>query len=79
MYDRELVLYCLNQIKDALETIIIRAKVVKKPEDFLLSQDGMLRLDAICMNLIALGEAHAPPFFLCYFLGGLEKNVYLCK
>ena len=57
MYDRELVLYCLNQIKDALETIIIRAKVVKKPEDFLLSQDGMLRLDAICMNLIALGES----------------------
>ena len=37
--------------------IIKRASVVKDPNDFLLTQDGMLRLDAICMNLIALGES----------------------
>lgn len=57
MFDKELALYNLEQIKAAIETIIQRATVVEKPEDFLLSQDGMLRLDAICMNLIALGES----------------------
>ena len=30
---------------------------VRSVDDFLLSPEGMLRLDAICMNLIALGEA----------------------
>lgn len=31
--------------------------VVHTPDDFLNSPDGMMRLDAIYMNLIALGEA----------------------
>ena len=39
-----------------LELITERANVVKTPDDFLRSSDGMMRLDAICMNLIALGE-----------------------
>ena len=30
--------------------------MVETPNDFLCSPGGMLRLDAICMNLIALGE-----------------------
>ena len=34
-----------------------RASVVKTSDDFLTSPGGMLRLDAICMNLIALGES----------------------
>lgn len=34
-----------------------RATVVNELNDFLCSPDGMIRLDAICMNLIALGEA----------------------
>ena len=34
-----------------------RRATVKTPEDFLYSSEGMMRLDAICMNLIALGEA----------------------
>ena len=34
-----------------------RAAVAATPDDFLLSPDGMLRLDAICINLIALDEA----------------------
>ncbi len=57
MFDKELVLLSLSQIKSAIEMIIKRASVVKDPNDFLLTQDGMLRLDAICMNLIALGES----------------------
>ena len=57
MFDKELVLLSLSQIKSAIEMIIKRVSVVKHPNDFLLTQDGMLRLDAICMNLIALGES----------------------
>lgn len=57
MYDKELALDSLFNIKSALEMITERAAVAVIPDDFLLSQDGMLRLDAICMNLIALGEA----------------------
>ncbi|MCS3334878.1 hypothetical protein NXU97_14860 [Bacteroides xylanisolvens] len=34
-----------------------RAAVAATLDDFLLSPDGMLRLDAICINLIALDEA----------------------
>lgn len=34
-----------------------RANVISCMDDFLQTPDGMLRLDAICMNLIALGES----------------------
>lgn len=57
MYDRELTLDSLANIEDALKMIIDRSSVVNTPDDFLISPDGMMRLDAICMNLIALGEA----------------------
>lgn len=57
MYDKELALDSLSNIKTALEIIIERASVAASPDDFLMSPDGMMRLDAICMNLIALGEA----------------------
>jgi len=55
-FDAEIVLDSLQKIKTMLELIIERAKVVKTPDDFLRSPGGMMRLDAICMNLIALGE-----------------------
>lgn len=57
MFDSEIELDSLQKIRKALETIIERAAVVDDPNDFLCSPGGMLRLDAICMNLIALGEA----------------------
>ena len=57
MFDSEIELDSLQKIRKALETIIERASVVDDPNDFLCSPGGMLRLDAICMNLIALGEA----------------------
>lgn len=57
MYDKELVLDSLGNVEDALRMIIERASVVTTPDDFLMSPNGMMRLDAICMNLIALGEA----------------------
>lgn len=55
-FDTEITLDSLEKIKTMLELIIARASVVSTPNDFLCSPDGMLRLDAICMNLIALGE-----------------------
>lgn len=55
-FDIEIALDSLQKIKTMLELITERAKVVKTPDDFLRSPGGMMRLDAICMNLIALGE-----------------------
>ena len=55
-FDIEIALDSLQKIKTMLKLIIERAKVVKTPDDFLRSPGGMMRLDAICMNLIALGE-----------------------
>ena len=57
MYDKELAIDSLSNIENALEVIIERAAVAVTPDDFILSPDGMMRLDAICMNLIALGES----------------------
>ena len=56
LFDTELALDSLQKIKAMLDLITERASVVKNPNDFLCSPDGMIRLDAICMNLIALGE-----------------------
>ena len=57
MYDLEIVMDTLTKISKAIETILERAAVVTGPNDLLCSPEGMMRLDAICMNLIALGEA----------------------
>ena len=57
MYDREIVMDSLRKIRIAIDTILERASVVSDPNELLTSPSGMMRLDAICMNLIALGEA----------------------
>ncbi|MBQ6965936.1 MAG: DUF86 domain-containing protein [Bacteroidaceae bacterium] len=57
MYDREIVVDSLRQIHTSIKTILERMSAVETPQDFLCSPLGMMRLDAICMNLIALGEA----------------------
>lgn len=57
MYDKELVSSSLKQIQTLLDTITERSAKVKDIDDFLTSTSGMLLLDAVCMNLIALGEA----------------------
>ena len=56
MFDKEIVIDSLQKIKAMIALIIERASVVDTPNDFLCSPGGMMRLDAICMNLIALGE-----------------------
>lgn len=57
MFDREIVMDSLQKIRKAIETITERAAVVDDPNELLCSPSGMMRLDAICMSLIALGEA----------------------
>ncbi|HEX3048086.1 MAG TPA: HepT-like ribonuclease domain-containing protein [Bacillota bacterium] len=57
MYNRELVLTILYQILEASGRIERRFLNVKSPDDFLKSDDGIDRLDAICMMLIAIGES----------------------
>lgn len=57
MYDLELVDNSLKQIKSIVETICSRTDNISEINDFLCSPTGMMLLDAVCMNLIALGEA----------------------
>ncbi len=57
MFKRELALGCLKDIQKALTLIEERSAIVTHVNDFLCSPEGMLRLDALCMNLIALGES----------------------
>jgi len=56
MYDRELALEILTQIYESTHTILRRFEPVKSVEDFTDSDSGMEKLDAICMQLIAIGE-----------------------
>ena len=56
-FNIELAIANLRNIKKVLELIKERRANVVTADDFLHSSDGMMRLDAICMNLIAIGEA----------------------
>lgn len=57
MYDVELVLEILCQILEAGKRIERRFSTVQNSDDFLANDDGLDRLDAICMMLIAIGES----------------------
>jgi len=57
MYDVELVKEILHQILKSAQTIIKRFEPINSPEDFLVSDTGLEKLDAICMQLIAIGES----------------------
>lgn len=57
MLDKELTINVLQQIKTLVNTICERTANINVIDDFLCSQNGMVLLDAVCMNLIAIGEA----------------------
>jgi len=57
MRDKELVLEVLRQIEQAAEKIINRFKSIQKANDFTDSQAGMEKMDAICIQLIVIGES----------------------
>ncbi len=57
MYDVELVMEILRQIHEAGKRIERRFSPVRHPDDFLANDEGLDRLDAVCMMLIAIGES----------------------
>lgn len=57
MYDIELVREILRQVLGAAQTIAKRFAPITSPEDFVSSEEGLEKLDAICMQLIAIGES----------------------
>ena len=57
MFDKELAREILTQISTAIETIQSRFAPIKTAKDFTKTEDGKEKLDAICMQLIALGES----------------------
>jgi len=56
MFDAVLI-ETLYQIKQALERIINRFEPVEDVDFFLDSEEGLEKLDGICMQLIAIGES----------------------
>ena len=56
MYDRELLVERLTSILEALERIPRRFAGIAAPSDFVTSEAGIDRMDAISMILVAVGE-----------------------
>ena len=57
MFDEELVLEILEQIYNATQRIQKRFEPIRSVDDFTNSEAGVEKLDAICMQLIAVGES----------------------
>jgi uncharacterized protein with HEPN domain len=56
-FDKALVLEVLSQIQKSARTILKRFEPIQSAEDFTGSEVGLEKLDAICMQLIAIGES----------------------
>lgn len=56
MFDKELAYNALQQIRTIVDTISERTSKINDIDDFLCSPGGMVLLDAVCMNLITMGE-----------------------
>jgi len=56
MFDRELVLETIKQLLYHVSLIRQRSSGIHSSDDFLDSDQGLILLDAICMQFIALGE-----------------------
>jgi len=57
MYDRELASNILQQIAESIRTVRFRLKSVKTIDDLVSTPEGLEKLDAACMQLIAIGES----------------------
>lgn len=57
MYDKDLVREILTQVYEATQKILNRFEPIRSSDDFTNSEAGMEKLDAICMQLIAIGES----------------------
>jgi uncharacterized protein with HEPN domain len=57
MFDKELVLEILEQVINAIHRVQTRFEPIRSADDFTNSEAGVEKLDAICMQLIAIGES----------------------
>jgi len=57
MFDKERIGELLNRIEEAVGLIQSKSGLITRPDDFLLTQDGMFLLSGICMQLIFIGES----------------------
>jgi len=57
MFDNELVCDILKNISWSLTQIIRRFAEIRSPDDFIIDDTGLEKLDSICMQLINIGEA----------------------
>jgi len=57
MFDLELVKEILQRILGATRIVARRFASIASAEDFVKSETGLEKLDAICMQLIAIGES----------------------
>ena len=57
MYDKELVVDILKDVLSSMEHVLRRFQVIRSSEDFVKDDVGREKLDSICMQLIAIGEA----------------------
>ncbi len=57
MSDTALVREILRQIHGAAQTILRRFEPISSPANVVESEAGLEKLDAICMQLIAIGES----------------------
>ena len=56
MYDKELAQEILQQINHAIKVILKRFEPIETVSGFTNTAEGMEKLDAICMQLIVIGE-----------------------
>lgn len=52
-----MVLHILELIKSSLQEVSKRSEKISEPNDFLISESGVILLDSICMKLSAVGES----------------------
>ena len=57
MSDASLLVERLKDVLSALERVPERFAGINRPADFIADEEGATRLDAICMVLLAVGEA----------------------
>lgn len=57
MFDIELIRLTLTKIEMAIDRILKRSETILSSDDFLISPNGVERMESICMLLIAIGES----------------------
>ncbi len=57
MFDKEIVFEILNKINWSINLINKRSFEIHNYEDFLKDDEGLTKLDSICMQFINIGEA----------------------